>query len=939
MNKSLTLLKAKKNSKKYLWFAFLVPAALMLVSYFAFQVWPFGSRSVLVLDLNAQYVYFFGALRRAIYGDASLIYSFSRALGGEFLGIFAYYLSSPLSWIVAIFPERFMLEALLLLFVTKCGLCGLTLAWYLDRHNIGTKISRIIFGILYAMCGYAIVYQHNTMWIDCMYLLPLVALGIEQLISKRKYMLFTVSLGVAIFSNFYIGYMMCIFCFIYYFYAYFCVCQNECGEKKHFIKSLVRMGVFSAIAIGLAACIILPTYYSLGFGKTTFSNPTYSFEPRFDFLDLVSRMFVNAYDTVRPAGLPIIYCGTLTMILLPMFFMAKKVPLREKVGTGVLIGVFVVSFSIDAIDKFWHGMQAPNWLNYRYSFMLVFIFIIAAAKAFREIRHFTAGQKAGVIGAWFIILMISQKTVDFFTDDKIIINRDLLCFYVAAAMIAIYAACLALFRSKQYHRVAASVLMVFICAEMIGQSLSSMYYLQDDVVYTSRNSYLSNRNKYKDSVDYILENDDGFYRFDKTNHSLINTPMMLGIRGFTNSTSTLNSDTIDFLNYMGISSKSHWSKYYGATPAFDSFLAVKYVIATEDYDVPDGYVHLYDGGDDVAVYQNPDALSIAYAVNSNVKDFHLAHPDDYDEGVESGKYEEFTVFNTPPARMNALMGAMLGLDESVKMFIPIEDVDEGDNNITYTPVSENHAKYVPTVSDQAASLIYKFTAESDGMVYMYVPTDYPREASVLVNGVDKGTVGGNETDRMISLGKFDAGTEITVTLTLKADKFYILRGEPMFWYMDMDVYRDSFAKLAENQFIIDEWSETCFEGTITLTGDKTTVFTSIPYDANWRVWVDGEEVEVYENLDALVAFDAEAGEHDVTIKYVPKQLNIGMAITAVSWIILLAIFFIERAAKKRRANFEVEIVELSETEAEPVEAVEATAPAKVEETKDTEEKE
>ncbi len=901
----------KKNSKKYLWFAFLAPAILMLVSYFAFRVYPFGRNSVLVLDLNAQYVYFFHALRRAIFGDASLIYSFSRALGGEFIGIFAYYIASPLSWIVAVFPEKFMLEALLVLFVTKCGLCGFTLAWYLDRRAIGTKISRVIFGILYAMCGYGIIYQHNTMWIDCMYLLPLVALGIEELISRRKYMLFTISLGVAIFSNFYIGYMMCIFCFIYFFYAYFCLDKNENGEKAHFLKSFFRMGVFSLLAIGIAACIILPTYYSLGFGKNEFSNPTYEFKSRFDFLDLVSGMFVNAYDTVRPSGRPIIYCGTLTAIMLPLFFMAKKVPLREKIGTGSFIGIFVISFSIDAIDKFWHGMQAPNWLNYRYSFMLVFIMIIAAAKAFREMRHFTAGQKAGVFGAWFIILMISQKTVEFYTEDKILIDRDLLCFYVAAIMLVIYAGALALFRNRQYHRVAASVLLVFICAEMIGQSLSSMYYLQDDVVYTTRSNYHNNKNKYADSVDFILESDDGFYRFDRTNHSLINTPMMFGIRGFSNSTSTLNRDTIDFLNYMGFSSKSHWSKYYGPTPPADSFLATKYVIATEDFDVPEGYIHLFDGNQ-TKVYQNPDALSVAFATNDKIKDIHLAYPSNYDEAVSNGEYEKFTAYNTPPARMNVMMGAMLGLDTPVEMFVPIEDVTDDDGNITYTPVSENHAKYSPTVSGQSAFIKYSFKAERDGIIYMYIPTDYPREASVLVNGVDKGTVLANETDRMISLGSFDEGKDITVTLTLKDDRFYILRGEPLFWYIDMEVYKDSFAALAQNQFVIDEWSESCFEGSITLTEDKTTVFTSIPYDANWRAWIDGEEVEVYENLQALVAFDGEVGTHSVVIKYVPKQLHMGIAITAASWAVLLAIFFIERSCKKRRAKaeFEVEIVEL-----------------------------
>ncbi len=909
--------KTKKGNKSYLLFAFLAPALLMLAAYFAFGVFPFGQKSVLVLDLNAQYVYFFHALRRAIFGDASLIYSFSRALGGEFIGIFAYYLASPLSWIVALFPESMMLDALLFMFVTKCGLCGLTLAWYLDRNSIGTKISRVIFGILYAMCGYAIIYQHNTMWIDCMYLLPLVALGIELLISKRKYMLFTISLGVAIFSNFYIGYMMCIFCFIYFFYAYFCGTKNEIGEKLHFIKSFLRMGFFSAIAVGLAACIILPTVYSLGFGKSTFTNPTYTLDTRFDFIDLVSGLFVNAYDTVRPAGRPIIYCGTLTMILLPFFFMAKKVPLKEKIGSGALIGIFVISFSIDAIDKFWHGMQAPNWLNYRYSFMLVFIFIVMAAKAFREIRHYTAGQKVGVIGAWFIILMFVQKSVEFYTEDKITINRELLCFYVAAAMLAAFAGALALFKNKQYHRAAASVLLILVCAEMVGQSFSSMYYLNDDVVYTTRTSYFKNKNKYKDSVDFILDNDDSFYRFDRTDHSLINTPMMFGIRGFSNSTSTLNRDTIDFLRFMGFSSKSHWSKYYGSTPVADSLLAVKYVIATENFDVPSGYEHLFEGNQ-TNVYQNPNALSLAYAVNDRVKDIYLGYPKDYTKGLESGKYEEYIAYNTPPERMNVLVGAMLGLVDAVNVFVAIEDVTEDNGNITFTPVSENHAKYTPTISGQTSFFKYTFNAPNNSMLYMYIPTNYPREASVLVNGVDKGTVGGNETDRMISLGTFESGTEITVTLTLKEDKFYVLRDEPLFWYIDETAYNDCFTSLAKNQFVIDDWNETCFNGTITLTADKTTVFTSIPYDENWRAWIDGEEVEVYESLNALVAFDGTVGTHTLTVKYVPSQLHTGVIITIISWALLLTVFFIGQMIKKnkKRREFEVEIVELPDDSAD-----------------------
>ena len=72
----------------YILIAALIPAVLVYLMYVAKGLYPFGNGCVLVLDLNGQYVYFFEALRNfVVNGDTSIIYSFSRALGGEFMGI------------------------------------------------------------------------------------------------------------------------------------------------------------------------------------------------------------------------------------------------------------------------------------------------------------------------------------------------------------------------------------------------------------------------------------------------------------------------------------------------------------------------------------------------------------------------------------------------------------------------------------------------------------------------------------------------------------------------------------------------------------------------------------------------------------------------------------------------------------------------------------
>ena len=368
---------SKKNL--YLWLCFAVPAVVMYLIYLAMEIHPFGDGSVLVLDLNAQYVYFFEALREFVWGDASLLYSFSRQLGGEFMGIYAYYLSSPFSYLIALFPRSLTLEGLLIIFLLKTGLCGLTCGYYLTKITVAEKLNKInvvMFSTMYALCSYAIVQQNNTMWIDALIWLPILTYSIEQLIKYRKFKLYVIILALTVMSNYYIGYMVCIYVVLYFFTYYFAKSENAennlIGEKLHFAKSLFRIIIYSIISMGMIALMLLAAYYSLTFGKTTFTDPSWKVEIKFDLMDYLTKFLPGSYDTVRRSGLPFVYSGVLTLFMLPAYFISNKISNREKIMSGVIITVFSVSFMISVVDLVWHGFQEPNWLNYRYSFMLSF---------------------------------------------------------------------------------------------------------------------------------------------------------------------------------------------------------------------------------------------------------------------------------------------------------------------------------------------------------------------------------------------------------------------------------------------------------------------------------------------------------------------------------------------------------------------------------------
>ena len=926
----------------YLFFCMFIPAVLIYLIYLARGHHPFGDGCVLVLDLNGQYVWFFEALRNFMRGDADLLYSFARQLGGEFLGIYAYYLASPLSFLLALFPKERMLEALTALFMLKGALCGLTFGIYM--HKTTKKPNRmaiIIFAASYALCSYAIIQQHNTMWIDAVMWLPLITLGIENIIKHGKFKLYVVSLAIAVFSNYYIGYMICIYCAIYFFIYYFANAEkfrnNPMRERLHFLRSLFRMAVYSVLAIGIAAVIVLGAYYSLNFGKTTFSDPFAnsawkSFGLKFDLIDFLYKLLPGSYDTVRPQGLPFVYCGILTLLLIPSYFLSKKYSMREKIFAGLLLFVLFASFSLNIVDLAWHGFQKPNWLNYRYSFMFSFYLCVLACRAMADFENISLRVTMGTGGiiALFCAIMQKQDNGEYIKPD------DLGCIYFSLIMIFIYLAVLGIMRKKNQKQVAGFALVCIVVLELFVNGLLGINGLIKDVGCSTYSRYNNFLKEVRPIVETVQKEDESFYRMEKTFYRSNNDNMALMIRGLSGSTSTLNKETIKFLNSLGYASKAHWTKYLGNTPVTDSLLGIKYLIS--DSDLYANYYETYatDAAGKYTAYLNPYALSLGYGVSDDLLDFELGFVEETeDEKKDSSKTDEkkegqgvkSTInslkslinkwldieennasvyvddYENPFDRLNAILAAMLGEEEPIPVFVPISSNIEM-NDVTKQNYAQNETGYKPkTEGSKTAGITMKTDALPESAeIFFYAPTGYPREVglSLTVDGkkaVDKGTFNGNDTARIISLGMQEKDSKLSLKLTLKGKDYYIKGGANCFWYIDMSVYEETMSRLGQNQFKIEEYTEHSFEGTYTASRADELVLTTLAYDNGWQVWVDGERVEIEKALGALIAFrvGGEAGqEHTIRMVYAPRTITIGLIVSIVSILLFVALIILDR---------------------------------------------
>ena len=117
-------------------YSFLIPFLLMLWIFAALNIFIDSDKTVLVFDLNNQYVSFLSYFRNMFTNGNDFFYTFSKTLGGDMVGLSAYYLLSPLNIILFLFPADKITNAIYLITLIKIGLSGLTFYYFLSKKNV-----------------------------------------------------------------------------------------------------------------------------------------------------------------------------------------------------------------------------------------------------------------------------------------------------------------------------------------------------------------------------------------------------------------------------------------------------------------------------------------------------------------------------------------------------------------------------------------------------------------------------------------------------------------------------------------------------------------------------------------------------------------------------------------------------------------------------------
>ncbi len=111
-------------------------------------------------------------------------------------------------------------------------------------------------------------------------------------------------------------------------------------------------------------------------------------------------------------------------------------------------------------------------------------------------------------------------------------------------------------------------------------------------------------------------------------------------------------------------------------------------------------------------------------------------------------------------------------------------------------------------------------------------------------------------------------------------------------------FSEGYTLLSENQMEITLFDTDYIEGTLKSNRDGI-LFTSIPYDEGWEIFIDGEKTETKKAAGYFLSCPIEKGDHEIILKYTVPGIKVGAAISLLSLLALMSIVFhFLRKAKK-----------------------------------------
>lgn len=870
------MIKNHFHIQRTLLLAFLIPIFIM-GSYFAYrQMAPFGQSSLLTVDLGQQYVDFFAYFRNLVlHHPASLFYSFSKGFGGEMFGTNAYYLFSPLNLLLLPFPGKYLSTGILILVLVKYGLAGLSFAWFLQRQHLQTAPRIWAFSTAYALMGWMIANQLNVLWLDVLFLLPLVIDGLIQLNHGGSPWRYIIWLAITIVDNYYMAWMVALFTFLFFIWQ---TVQQAAGWHAY-LHQLGRFVGCSLISGLLCAVVLLPNIFALMQSKGTYTEQKIQWSLEYNPLKIFAKLVPGAFNFGQmPTGQPNIYVGMLLTIGALLYFVYATDSWQTKCVAFLITCFIVGAFFFKPLELLWHLGQYPVWYPSRFSFVFSFWLLYLAAKTLQPDLKISWQVTCGLlilILAIFSYLWLNQQHLSY-------INGPQLGIGLGFAMISVI---FLILNRQEAPRMMDLLFILLVILDVTTNAFVSLNHLS----YVSQPEFGNYTTEMNRAVTKTKATDHSFYRIAKNFMRTKDDPFQADYYGGEHFGSTMEPTISTFMSSIGNPAGDGFITYSNGTQVTDSLFGFKYFLTARNHGEQNGNQVLpitstradwrqlspKQQTSMVDIKQNRDALPIAFGANKAALGFKALTLD--------------------PLNYQSQMFQLLAGQSATTPLFEVQNFDHVEFTNVQAAKQITGTTFTRTNPRQRASVTLNFVPQSNESYYLTLGPSVKNVASISLNGRSLDQYPTYHNTIVINVAHHQKGKNVAIKFKLKKQAM---------WLQNVSLYKLNQHQLSHDVTVLQSSGMKVtsqhanqIKGTVRISKQQQFLMTTIPFARGWHVKINGRSATPFKVFGTFMGLPISPGTHSITMTYVPPFLILGAAISLLTLIFCLTYTVYRRSHK------------------------------------------
>ncbi|MGX6961424.1 YfhO family protein [Vagococcus xieshaowenii] len=847
-----------KTEKKYWLSAFLIPMIILALAYLTVPIYPGSKLTLLASDAFSQFSNFHANFRNMLLGKQSIFYSWNASLGLNYLSLISYYLGGIFTPLVLLFPLKMIPDAMYVLTLLKFGCAGLSF-WIFARQTYRIKpLYHVLLAISYALMGFAVAHSELIMWLDTFVWIPLILLGIHRVIEQKKPILLFVSYLLLFMSNFYFGFMVGVFSFLYFFI-------RVSIDWRHNKQAILPYFITSILAGLSSMIIILPTIFDLRENGEALTEIKHLKTAATSWLDIPAKNMIGSFDTTKYGSIPFIYIGLIPLFLCTFYFVSKKFSAKHKILFAGLFTVIIASFYIEPLNLFWHGFHAPNMFLFRYSFLFSVLVIVLAGYALEKLTKDDLFTLQMILMGWLLIFGITYCLPDKFKYD-FLTNWN---FLLTLIMISVYLILLIVYSKANsfnwlrfnYQKTLTLLLCAFLALEVTTNTTLLITSIRNDWNYPSRSLLNKTYDEFQDVVDQAKKrSNDEFFRMEAISPISSNDSFKFNYNGVSMFNSIRNRHSSSLLHKLGFRSRGTNLniRYANNTLIMDSLLGIKYNQTANEL-TKFGFNEVFNNKE-YQLYQNDYAAGLGILTNKALYDITIPENDNL------------------TAQTN-LLNQLAGTNERFFTSTKPEIVTSTNTTIHYN--ESNHMTLTEQQGNIGKKITWKVAIPAGKQAYMSI---FPTNFGELSSSTAELTINGRKTKTQLSvngqyydLGYYNADTTLEFSVEFYGTRELTIMNPPVI-LLDIPAYQLAMTQVNDQSVNMDVNGRHVIATANVVDENKNILFTTIPFDKGWQAKVNGKTVEIKDFEDGFITLPLAMGENTIEMTYLPQGFLIGVGL-------------------------------------------------------------